>query len=150
MRPNKRVVETAGSLFSFQISPRITRIDAHTEGLRIEPRIAQGGSAATEVLTADNADNTHGAKCVHGISHEVLWQCEASSHRFSAKGPAPQKATRGRTHSIKSRDCLTKHKGVNLRKLPRFSSRVVRIKRMLGIETIAFEKRFGERTTCCS
>ncbi len=41
------MVETAESLFSFQISPRITRIDAHTKGLRIEPRIAQGGVFAS-------------------------------------------------------------------------------------------------------
>ena len=28
---------------------------------------------------------------VHGILHEVLWECEASSHRFSINGLLPQK-----------------------------------------------------------
>ncbi len=55
------------------------------------------------------------SECVDGISHclpacvrEVRpresfrsWECEASSHRFSTKGPVPQKATRGRARTLK-------------------------------------------------
>jgi hypothetical protein len=55
-------------------------------------------------------------ECVHGVLHCPLagrevrpresfrsWECEASSHRFSTKGPAPQKATRGRARTQKVR-----------------------------------------------
>jgi hypothetical protein len=72
--------------------------------------MTQSGSAATKNLTTDYADYTDmdRSECVDGISHclpacvrEVLWECEASSHRFSTKGPAPQKATRGRARTPK-------------------------------------------------
>src|SRR6266436_7404054 len=79
--------------------------------------MTQSGSAATKNLTTDYADYTDmdRSECVDGISHclpacvrEVRpresfrsWECEASSHRFSTKGPAPQKATRGRARTLK-------------------------------------------------
>jgi len=51
------------------------------------------------------------------------WECEASSHRFSTKGTAPQKATRRGEHALQqSRDCGTKHNRQNLRKLRKLLS----------------------------
>jgi hypothetical protein len=42
---------------------------------------------------------------------EVLWECEASSHRFSIKGLLPQKRHEDACALQKSRDCGTKHNG---------------------------------------
>ena len=53
------------------------------------------------------------SECVHGILHEGLWECEASSHRFFDQ-------------LQRSRDCGTKHNGQNLRNLRRFPSIAVR------------------------
>jgi len=50
-----------------------------------------------------------GSECVHGILHEVLWECEASSHRFSINGLLPQKRREDACALQKSRDCGTKH-----------------------------------------
>ena len=52
-----------------------------------------------------------GSECVHGILHEVLWECEASSHRFSINGLLPQKRREDACALQKSRDCGTKHNG---------------------------------------
>ncbi len=62
----------------------------------------QSGSAAAKDLTTDYTDDTDmdRSECVHGILHEVLWECEASSHRFSIWPPHP-KATRGRARTPK-------------------------------------------------
>ena len=49
------------------------------------------------------------SECVHGILHEVLWECEASSHRFSINGLLPQKRREDACALQKSRDCGTKH-----------------------------------------
>ena len=51
------------------------------------------------------------SECVHGILHEVLWECEASSHRFSINGLLPQKRREAACALQKSRDCGTKHNG---------------------------------------
>jgi hypothetical protein len=49
------------------------------------------------------------SECVHGILHEVLWECEASSHRFSINGLLSQKRREDACALQKSRDCGTKH-----------------------------------------
>jgi hypothetical protein len=71
------------------------------------------------------------SECVHGILHclpacvrDVLWECEASSHRFSINGLLPQKRcedarTRqaGCAHSKSPATAGRNTKGENLRKL---------------------------------
>jgi hypothetical protein len=58
------------------------------------------------------------SECVHRILpclpacvREVLWECEASSHRLSINGLLPQKRREDACALQKSRDCGTKHNG---------------------------------------
>jgi hypothetical protein len=81
----------------------------------------QLGSLITRIWIGQNASTASCTACPPW--REVLWECEASSHRFSTKGPASQKATRHGEHALqKSRDCGTKHNGQNLRKLRKLLS----------------------------
>jgi hypothetical protein len=93
------------------------------------------GSAAAKDLTADYADYTDmdRSEFVHGILHEVLWECEASSHRFSINGLLPQKRREDACALQKSRrlrDETTTSE--NLRRLQKLSSIAVRITRIGG------------------
>src|SRR5438034_4990730 len=59
------------------------------------------------------------------ISHEVLWECGASSHRFSSVRPVSPKATRGRGRTPKAsrnRITATKNFGYIDRKSTRLNS----------------------------
>ena len=83
-------------------------------------RYPRGFSFCLAVPTARLADYTDmdRSECVYRILHEVLWECEASSHRFSINGLLPQKRREdartqaGRQCALqKSRHCGTKHNG---------------------------------------
>jgi hypothetical protein len=73
------------------------------------------------------------SECVHGILHEVLWECEASSHRFSINGLLPQKRREDACalQSPATARRNTTHK--NLRKLARASSSCGELRKLSSI-----------------